>query len=632
MLDNLRPSPKYIQVDSQASSRTALAIDDSRQTVASEPAKAAIETGWLPTARRCILHAAPIAVTVWMLVYNGRGVYWRDAGFRHQNPILQALQYLAKVHELLMAASLAEIALNRTHYELCASDGLPLGLVTAAYQVSSISYLITPEFYKNCRIPLSIKGLYSRLSLLSLFVIIFLLTSVLGPSSAVAMIPRLDWWDHTNPYPEGPERAFMRYKYSDLWPTSITKELIHPGCADPDSADAEYCPYSGYEMTSNWIGAHQNQGQAPNLTVPNHGGVTRHLASTYNGTKSAGWTITSTVGYKEAWDLGAFWQYASERNGTIAQLGRPRIAPAFLDAAPIKKPVVQVECAAQYSWSSQISLPRRHLQDPNNPFTSRAPWTIPSSTLRSHAGFQNLFPNATNGSQEHQGQLPTSFAWIDTSSSVDSPSIGAIFGVNTPNTSIALIPCSIAAYWTPSSTYLDPKSDLVIQEDHPDPLEQAHLWTPITTISTDWADTMNPNFTDDNGEMTTYIQHMIQRYNNNSSSPVIFAEPGYGQESIPWRLSVALGLYLTEALARVQSTFWNGTVLCHTDSETGRRSEKVYILGNLNADDPRWWPPETDFVTFALQMGWPELTFSIRRYGRCWASCISLSWPVELAV
>ena len=36
---------------------------------------------------------------------------------------------------------------------------------------------------------------------------------------------------------------------------------------------------------------------------------------------------------------------------------------------------------------------------------------------------------------------------------------------------------------------------------------------------------MNPNYTDENGLETTYIQHMMERYNNNSSSPVIFPEP-----------------------------------------------------------------------------------------------------------
>ncbi|KAL8767880.1 MAG: hypothetical protein Q9209_005772 [Squamulea sp. 1 TL-2023] len=245
-----------------------------------------------------------------------------------------------------------------------------------------------------------------------------------GPSSAVAMIPRLDWWDHTNPYPEGPERTFMRYT---------------------QSPDAEYCPYSGYEMVSVWIGAYQNQGQAPNLTIPSHGGVTRHLASTFNNTKSAGWTITSTVGYKEAWDLGAFWQYFVGQNRSLAQASRPRIVPTFLDASQIRKP------------------------------------------------------------------------------------------------------------------------------------------------------------------------------------PCVFSEPGHGQESIPWRISTAFGLYLTEALARVQSTFLNGTVLCHTNT-TGQ--ENVYILGNINANDPRWWPQDMSFTDFAHEQGWAEIKFTVSRYGYGWGF---RGLPIKLA-
>ncbi|KAL8781853.1 MAG: hypothetical protein Q9213_005828 [Squamulea squamosa] len=444
---------------------------------------------------------------------------------------------------------------------------------------------------------------------------VFLLTVVTGPSSAVALIPRLDWWDHTNPYPEGPERAFMRYRASDLWPTSITKDLIHPGCADTESPDAEYCPYSGYKMVSEWIGAHQNQGQTPNLTIPSHGGVTRHLASTFNNTKSAGWTIASTVGYKEAWDLGAFWQYVVGQNRSLAQPSRPRIAPTFLDASQIRKPVVQVECAAHYSWSPlDFELPHQLLTDPDDLFSNTEPWSIQASTIRSQAGFHNLFPNVTIGEQVHTQQLPTAFTWIDTSWLVNGPSIGAVFAINTPNGSIALMPCSVAAYWTPTSIFLDPKSELVIQEDNSNPLEDILLWQRLS-IASDWAATMNPKFTNDNGLETTYIQHMMERYNNNSSSPVVFSEPGHGQESIPWRISTALGLYLTEALARVQSTFWNGTVLCHTNA-TGQ--ENVYILGNLNANDPQWWPEDMSFTDYAQEKGWAELKFTVRRYGYGW--------------
>ncbi|KAL8675772.1 MAG: hypothetical protein Q9186_007616, partial [Xanthomendoza sp. 1 TL-2023] len=503
-----------------------------------------------------------------------------------------------------MGASLTDIAVHRILYELCASDGLPLGLVTAAYQLPSFMYPFTQEFVQACHLPLGIRARLSRLSLLILLVVSILLTTVLGPSSAVALIPRLEWWEHSNPYPEGSERGFMRYKPSDLWPTSITKELIHPGCADSKSPDAEYCPYSGYEMVSEWIGAHQNQGQGPNLTIPNHGSVTRHLGSIYKGPKTEGCTISSTVGYKEAWDLGAFWQYNVQQNRPIAQVHSPRIAPAFLDTAPIMKPLVQVECAAQYSWDPRsIDLPHLHLQDPD------IPWKIDSSSFQSQANFQDLFPDTTNTTQEHQGQVPTAFTWINTSTIINGPSLAAIFAINTPNTSVVLLPCSINAHWTPASIYLDPNSDLVIHEADADLRSTLSQSSPPLTISTDWADNLNQNLTDDNGfaTTTTSIPQMIQRYNNNSSSPVIFSEPGFAQESISWRVSTALGLYSTEALARVQSTFWNGTVLCHIDAKSGR--EEVYELGNLNARGLQWWSENTTFVDFAQQKGWAEMEF-----------------------
>ncbi|KAL8651593.1 MAG: hypothetical protein Q9226_004637 [Calogaya cf. arnoldii] len=614
MLENLDASSKYIQLESQHSRENVSAVDGSPQTPPSEPAKAAIAKGGTHTVKKCILHAAPIGMTIWILSYNHRTMYWRDAGFEGQNSILQSLQLLVKLHELLMGASLTEIVLHHTIYALCTSNGLPLGLVTAAHQISSPKYICSHEFLQAFCFGPGITSRLSRVLLLVLIVAVFLLTLLAAPSSAIAIIPRLEWWKHTSPYPEGYDPVFMRYKSSDLWPSSVTEDLIHPGCADTESADAEYCPYSGYEMVTEWVGAHQNQGQTPNLTATGHGGVTRHLASTHNDRKSAGWTMASTVGYREAWDLGAFWQYIVGQSRSLAQSGLPRIAPALADRALfIRKPVVQVECEAHYTWNSlALELPRQHLRRPDMQYEN--PWLIRASFLRSQSRFQELISDRTDEDQAYRRQFPTAFSWVDTSDIVNGPSIGAVFAVNTPNESVALVPCTIAAYWTPTSMFLDPKSDMVIQEESSDPLKDSVSWTRMT-IASDWANAMNRNLTDNNGLETTYIQHMMELYNNNSSSPVIFSEPGYGQESIPWRISTALGLYLTEGLARVQSTFWNGTVLCHTDASN---QEKVYKLGNLNADEPQWWPQDQNFGDYANDQGWTQLEFTVRRYGYGW--------------
>ena len=577
---------------------------------------AAIVALWRTLFWDCPPHAFPIVMTVLFLVPHGRNMYWKDADYDYVDPIIPSLQFLAKFHEICMGFSLAEIVLDCVCSGLRSSNGLPLGLVTAAYQVSSLTFFASSEFWASCRLSSSKRATVSRLALLGLIFIVFLLTLVMGPCSAVVIIPNLDWWDHTNPFPEGPERAFMRYKPYDLWPTSITKDLIPPGCADTKSPDAEYCPYSGYELVKEWVSAHQNQGQEPNITTLGHGGVTRHLASVtaYPGSKSRGETSTSTIGYKEAWDLGAFWQYALGQGRSLATPSRPRIAPGFVNGSPLKKPEVRIICVEQYEWStSDFALPQHEFTLTNDL------WWIPSSILQSQQKFRGLFSNTTDGIQSHVGQFPTAFTWVDTSNLVDGPSIGAVIAVNTPNESVALVTCSVSAYWKPTTIFLDPKSDMIVHEEsstRPNEYDQGQwdLGTPIN-IAVDWADAMDRNFTDDNGLETTYIQHMMERYNNNSSSPVIFSEPGFGQESIPWRISTALGLYLTEALARVQSTFWNGTVLCHANKTD---QESVFILGNLNGDDSQWWPEDKSFIDYAHEQGWAELNFAIARYGYGW--------------
>ncbi|KAL8669020.1 MAG: hypothetical protein Q9168_006375 [Polycauliona sp. 1 TL-2023] len=613
LFENRDASLKYIPLESQHSPWRPSAAEGNQQAPLSEPASFALVRAGKGIFSDCLVHIFPIAVTIVILLANGLGWYWKDSEYDWATVTVQYLQYAAKLHEIAMGVSLAEIVLQRINYSLCTSDGLPLGLVTAAHQISSLPYFMSIEFFRSCRLPPGIRAKISRASLLGMIVICFLLTMLMGPSSAVALIPRLDWWDHTNPYPEGPERTFVRYKASDLWPTSITTQLIPPGCADSGSPDAAYCPYSGYEMVSDWVSAHQNEGQAPNITVPGQGGVARLLASSrYDSStnlrppstplppdeKNSGNTTAWTVGYKEAWDLGAFWQYAVEKNRSIGQTSRPRIAPRFVDDEPIRKPAVEVVCAAHYSWSMQDLA--QSLGDP---------WL---AQLRSQPKFDALFSDVVEGTQAHLGQIPTAFSWIDPSYMVNG-SIGAVFAVNTPNDSVALVPCSVVAYWQPASLFLDPKSDMIIHEQAVS-AEQSSNWSAIS-IASDWADAMNPNITDDNGVETTYIQRMVERYNYNSSNPVILSEPGYGQESIPWRISTALGLYLTEALARVHSSYLNATVICHTNSTN---QEQVFILGNLNADDQQWWPRNQSFIDYAHEQGWAELEFKISRYGYSW--------------
>ena len=158
-----------------------------------KPNKSAIER------RRSIIllhglpHLLPLLVTIAIICLNAREAYWQDLGLPNQNTKLQALQYAAKAHEMIMAGSLTAIVVYQIRYDLSGSNGVPLGFLTAGFQLNDLWFVLTKKLFggATARAPSIGWSRFSRLTYL--FVLGFALTSVVGPSSAVAMISRLDF-------------------------------------------------------------------------------------------------------------------------------------------------------------------------------------------------------------------------------------------------------------------------------------------------------------------------------------------------------------------------------------------------------------------------------------------------------
>ena len=76
-------------------------------------------------------HLVPLLVTIAIISLNARGVYWQDLGLPNQNAKLQALQYAANAHEMIMAASLIAIVVYQIRSDLSGPKGVPLAFLTA---------------------------------------------------------------------------------------------------------------------------------------------------------------------------------------------------------------------------------------------------------------------------------------------------------------------------------------------------------------------------------------------------------------------------------------------------------------------------------------------------------------------
>ena len=205
-----------------------------------------------PSCYVVLLHLIPIAAVVVITSLNLYG-YWIGkelSGIKNKNsPKELALQLTAKLHELLMLASLNEALLTHLLKCLAFGHGLPFASLTAGTKFKDLSYLWSRDFWAMCA-----TSYHRKSQLIPLMIVCVLLGVVIGPSSAVVLIPRLDVW------PAG--EAVMKLNTSDnlLWPAKLEQSASDVtncnrstlGCFNPstwDSIGANLFSYWGHITT-----------------------------------------------------------------------------------------------------------------------------------------------------------------------------------------------------------------------------------------------------------------------------------------------------------------------------------------------------------------------------------------------
>ncbi|KAF2993888.1 hypothetical protein E8E13_002328 [Curvularia kusanoi] len=129
-----------------------------------------------------LLHLIPLAGAMILLILQ-----WNNYWVGYEDEISTALQFAAKVHELAMQASMVEVLLCLIRTRLV-NDVVPLGALACAMQATQLSYLWSLDFFSIFR-SRALKG-WRRIIVIVTIPIIVSLVSVVGPSSAVLMIPR----------------------------------------------------------------------------------------------------------------------------------------------------------------------------------------------------------------------------------------------------------------------------------------------------------------------------------------------------------------------------------------------------------------------------------------------------------
>ncbi|KAK0718449.1 hypothetical protein B0T26DRAFT_676617 [Lasiosphaeria miniovina] len=130
-------------------------------------------------------HILALTVTFVLVGLYATGFVWGPPG--PSQDMLSALQFAAKVHEGLIILSVSNILLHRVRYLLISQGGVPLGLITSPWQISSPLYLVSSEFWGSAMRDLT--GL-THLSTLVLILVCLFISLAIGPFSAIVILPQ----------------------------------------------------------------------------------------------------------------------------------------------------------------------------------------------------------------------------------------------------------------------------------------------------------------------------------------------------------------------------------------------------------------------------------------------------------
>lgn len=185
-----------------------------------EQTKVAVRRSRTTALLRALIHVFHIGFAIWEIELNWNKYF---VGYNIYNQVYY--QIGAKIHEIAIVASLSAAIFTYVRYELMIGDGISVGALFSGLQMAQASYLWSMEFWCSiCSKSVS----WRRKCWLSLIIAVsLLLSAVAGPSSAILLIPKLDYW------PAGSTRMWLNISSDELWPAC----LAGPSLVDRTLAD-----------------------------------------------------------------------------------------------------------------------------------------------------------------------------------------------------------------------------------------------------------------------------------------------------------------------------------------------------------------------------------------------------------
>ncbi|KAK1720530.1 hypothetical protein BDP67DRAFT_500018 [Colletotrichum lupini] len=250
--------PSHSTSESQSSSSESQPDNVSRNSEASHrspKAKHITRSRWAQYGHGWLIHAPALLMTIAIVVIGSRDFYW----YPENGPLIRdyrvdadtisnVLQLVAKIHELLIIASMSSLALAM--FRRClVTQSVGLGFLTGSYRIGDLAYIGSTAFWRqgiDLSNPLGI--------LLPAFVVFAtLMSTIVGPASAVLLVPTLAW------YNIDASVAFSKVKLPLVYAWNKDNVWLPARLDAPDICDGvegiylPYCPAGGYSEISSWL-------------------------------------------------------------------------------------------------------------------------------------------------------------------------------------------------------------------------------------------------------------------------------------------------------------------------------------------------------------------------------------------
>ncbi|KAL2139062.1 hypothetical protein VTI28DRAFT_5847 [Corynascus sepedonium] len=580
------------------------------------------------------VHLLPLGLSIFLVVINVQRWYWfseedaEDWWFISSDSVFNLLQFAAKVHELLIIASLAALTLKLFKRRLVDSR-IPFGLLTGAYRVGDIPYIFSRSFYGAAW------GGYWPLALI-LFVNTILATLV-GPSSAILMVPDQDWY----PLPRAFSKILQPRVYYDLRPNETWPRVV--GAALPNETDqlerckglvgwyAYWCPAAAYSDLWNWVRERAYAELDGDLTSQDPTGrVRRRLAAKQ---EFRGAEVMTTISLSSLVTTGRFLSFieadrdrprsTETRIGTISET--PRFKLESTQESTIFQPLVQTQCEvynqAELSDDYVPFYPTsslRCLGDANCENMLRANWYVGADIWRNVSYYRpRIGWTTSNASETSTLRTAAIFPYRN----------GTTFGTY-------IVPCTIIAHWMPATLSISPgESDFVtsnVTEAVLNDLSRALIENvfdrsidavgPAISMAGDWVEylfpTVNVTLPDgtiqEESQLTGILEPLVGEFSVGNRSVLVF-DPAGDQNTDDVHVSENVertrrfmqkiyGTVVTEGLARVASRSESWLVR----SSNATALVAVNIRGNADTSDTVFsWPNGTLLTS---EIGSSEMT------------------------